>query len=480
MTNNENEPEKPDEQPEERPLPPPTPSDSDEVSLLDLLDGELVTPPAGSPPVEDEAETAVPQSPQPEQDDATLTDIVPAQPAPHRPSPPLPLTSDELKPQEQPPVRDKDATEVQPRVAFSQTTRPKPPTEPPPTEPPIQEAPTQMHRPVRPTPPKDAPTMMHRPVYTPPKREQPEPEQPRQKQPKREQQPPQQRRPIREQPPRQQPVREQSIQRPVREQTSRVAMPEQEQQKQPHPKTRRQQRRRSCLVRSIMALLAVGIVGVLLVTVGLAVGYTSIANDLPDPSNIEAQASQFETAVILDRNGKALYQLADPNTGNRTRVPLDEISIYLQQATIATEDSRFYENPGFDPIGIGRAIYQAAREREIVSGASTITQQLVRAVLLDEEERTERSFRRKVREIILSAELYRRYDKDLILELYLNEIYYGNLAYGIEAAANTYFDKSAADLTLAEASMLAGLPQAPALWDPYTAPEKRWDDKPKS
>ncbi|HNS40638.1 MAG TPA: transglycosylase domain-containing protein, partial [Promineifilum sp.] len=103
---------------------------------------------------------------------------------------------------------------------------------------------------------------------------------------------------------------------------------------------------------------------------------------------------------------------------------------------------------------------------------STITQQLVRATLLDEDERTQRSYRRKVRELILAAEISRTYSKEEILELYLNEIYYGNLAYGIEAASNIYFNKPAADLTLSEASLLAGLPQAPALWDPYTAPDK--------
>jgi 1A family penicillin-binding protein len=153
-------------------------------------------------------------------------------------------------------------------------------------------------------------------------------------------------------------------------------------------------------------------------------------------------------------------------------VPLDKISPHLINATIATEDSRFYQNPGFDIFGIARAVLQAAQERQIIAGTSTITQQLVRAVLLDEAERTERSFRRKVREIILAAEISRTYEKSEILELYLNEIYYGNLAYGIEAAAQTYFDKPAAELTLAEASLLAGLPQAPALWDPYSAPDK--------
>jgi membrane peptidoglycan carboxypeptidase len=117
-------------------------------------------------------------------------------------------------------------------------------------------------------------------------------------------------------------------------------------------------------------------------------------------------------------------------------------------------------------------VVQAAREREFVSGASTITQQLVRALLLDDEERTQRTFTRKVREIVLAAEISRTYSKDEILELYLNEIYYGSLAYGIEAASRTFFDKPALELTLSEASLLAGLPQAPAAWDPYSAPEK--------
>src|SRR5690606_18592772 len=104
-------------------------------------------------------------------------------------------------------------------------------------------------------------------------------------------------------------------------------------------------------------------------------------------------------------------------------------------------------------------------------GASTITQQLARALLLSPEERAQRTYTRKTREIILAAEITRRYSKDEILELYLNEIYYGNLAYGIEAAAETYFGKTAKDLTLAEASFLAGLPQSPATYDVYINPE---------
>ena len=241
---------------------------------------------------------------------------------------------------------------------------------------------------------------------------------------------------------------------------------------QPTPKPESRRNWRGCMNRFLVITFLLGIIGFALSVAGAALGYSIIARGLPSPAELRARASTFETARIYDREGQLLYSLADPNMGNRTYVTLDNIALDLQNATIATEDSRFYENPGFDVIGIGRAIVQAAQEREIVSGASTITQQLVRAVLLDEDERTQRTFNRKVREIILAAEVGRLYSKEEILELYLNEIYYGNLAYGIEAASQTYFNKSALDLNMAEASLLAGLPQAPALWDPYTAPDK--------
>ncbi|MBL8050864.1 MAG: transglycosylase domain-containing protein, partial [Anaerolineales bacterium] len=170
-------------------------------------------------------------------------------------------------------------------------------------------------------------------------------------------------------------------------------------------------------------------------------------------------------------NGQPLYEILDPTAGRRTYVPLEDISPYLVAATIATEDKEFYNNPGFDPIAIVRALWQNYITDGQGGGASTITQQLARALLLSPEERAERTYTRKSREIILAAEITRRYSKDEILELYLNEIYYGNLAYGIEAAAETYFGKTAKELTLAEASFLAGLPQSPAVYDIYTNPE---------
>ena len=199
--------------------------------------------------------------------------------------------------------------------------------------------------------------------------------------------------------------------------------------------------------------------------------YSSIASALPDVSDLKNRTSQFQTTRILDRNGQVLFELNDPNAGRRNYIPLSEISPNLVAATIATEDKDFYDNPGFDPIAIVRALWVNYVTQGEGGGASTITQQLARALLLSPEERTQRTVQRKTREIILAAEITRRYTKDEILELYLNEIYYGNLAYGIEAAANTYFNKSARDLTLGEAAFLAGLPQSPAVYDIYTNPE---------
>ena len=215
----------------------------------------------------------------------------------------------------------------------------------------------------------------------------------------------------------------------------------------------------------------------LLVIVGLCLSsifvyqYASIARTLPDSGSLRDNASQFQTTRILDRNGQVLYEILDPSAGRRNYIPLAEISPTLIAATIATEDKDFYSNPGFDPVAITRALWRNYVTGGEGGGASTITQQLARALLLSQEERSQRTVSRKAREIILAAEITRRYTKDEILELYLNEIYYGNLAYGAEAAAETYFGKSAKDLTLGEAAFLAGLPQSPAVYDIYTNPD---------
>ena len=223
-----------------------------------------------------------------------------------------------------------------------------------------------------------------------------------------------------------------------------------------------------CLLRALIISIFVFVaLGLILAAVGIY-EYYSIAATLPSVSDLQQRASQFETTNILDRNGDILYQINDPNAGRRTYIPLGQISPYLVAATISTEDKDFYTHGGFDPLAIVRAFWQNLTSGETVSGASTITQQLARALLFTPQERDQRSYMRKVREAILATEVERRYTKDQILELYLNEIYYGNLAYGVEAASETYFGKPASQLTLAEAAFLAGLPQAPSVYDIFT------------
>jgi penicillin-binding protein 1C len=195
-------------------------------------------------------------------------------------------------------------------------------------------------------------------------------------------------------------------------------------------------------------------------------GYVALADQLPSPMELRQRQTAFVSSKIYDREGNLLYEVMDPHGGRRTYVPLDEISPHVVNATIATEDREYWLHPGFDPIALARAVYYVMTEREIVSGASTIPQQLARMVLLPEE-RFEQTAQRKVKEIVLAAELTRAYSKETILEIYLNELNYGNQAYGIQAAAETYFHVDAADLTLAQASFLAGLPQLPATYDPF-------------
>jgi 1A family penicillin-binding protein len=205
-----------------------------------------------------------------------------------------------------------------------------------------------------------------------------------------------------------------------------------------------------------------------LVSAFLLLGYGLIARDLPAPAELRQRASSFQTTRIYDRAGNLLNEAFDPNMGRRTEVTLGEISPALIDATIATEDANFFRHPGIDPVALARALYYAVQERDVVAGGSTITQQLVKRVMLS----SERTVTRKVKEAILAAEITRRYTKEEILELYLNEVYYGNFSYGIDAAAETYFAKEAANLSLAEAALLAGLPQAPAYYDPYTHPDR--------
>lgn len=236
--------------------------------------------------------------------------------------------------------------------------------------------------------------------------------------------------------------------------------------------------RKSRLGVLVTALVAVPAAGVVAALAGAGVGYAVLSDELntnlTQIQNLESRRT-FETTNIMDRHGVLLRQVI--GEGRRTYVPLAKMSPYVVKGTIAVEDETFARNPGIDVEGIARAVLGEARalgqkvlgDSEATSsggGGSTITQQFVRHVAFTDEERLARSYKRKAKEIILAVMLTRQYSKDQILEWYLNEIYYGNLAYGIEAAAQTVFDKSAVDLTLAEAALLIGLPQAPRYYDP--------------
>lgn len=225
---------------------------------------------------------------------------------------------------------------------------------------------------------------------------------------------------------------------------------------------------RGCLLRGAILSLFTAIAFAIGIVSFALYQYYGLAATLPPVDDLKQRAAQFETTRILDREGNLLYEILDPQAGRRTYVPLDDISPYMVAAIVATEDSHFYSHPGFDAWAILRAFWQNYTEGEVVSGASTITQQIARNLLFSPEERARRTYRRKTREAMLAAEITRRYSKEEILELYLNQSYFGNLAYGVEAAAETYFNTTADKLTLAQASFLAGLIQAPSVYDVFS------------
>ena len=197
---------------------------------------------------------------------------------------------------------------------------------------------------------------------------------------------------------------------------------------------------------------------------GLVVGtgYTVIkfySKDLPDINKLKYYQPS-ESTKIYSADNKLIGTIFKEN---RTWVSFYKIPDVMKQAILAIEDSRFYTHNGVDFIGIGRAFVADIKHEEINQGASTITMELARNIFLTPRVTIER----KIKEIILSFNIEKKFTKEDILEFYLNQIYFGSGAYGIESAASVYFDKKAKDLDLAEASMLAGLPAAPSLYSPY-------------
>jgi len=190
-----------------------------------------------------------------------------------------------------------------------------------------------------------------------------------------------------------------------------------------------------------------------------------LAFKLPSPDKI-VRTQGFSTK-ILDRDGNALYDVYLKQ--NRTPVDLKDMPLYLRQATISIEDKNFYKHSGIDPVGIVRGflrVFTAGR----AAGGSTLTQQLVKNVLLTND----RTIVRKVKEFVLAVQIERKYTKDQILQMYLNESPYGGTSWGVEVASETYFGKKVADLNLVESAILAGLPQSPSKYSPYSSTPKAY------
>lgn len=214
--------------------------------------------------------------------------------------------------------------------------------------------------------------------------------------------------------------------------------------------------------RLLMAGLIALVVGVLSVIIVVA----WFSRNLPKPGQLSQTANA--SAVFMDRNDRVLFEISE----DKSRVPVDydEISPKLVQATVAIEDKNFFKHKGISEIGIIRSLLNLLVKREIEGGGSTITQQLIKNVLLDPRQTPSR----KIKEIILAIEVERRYSKEQIITMYLNEVPYGGSFWGIESGAQGYFGKPAKDLNVLESAFLAGLPQSPSLYSPFIGKKDLW------
>ncbi len=192
--------------------------------------------------------------------------------------------------------------------------------------------------------------------------------------------------------------------------------------------------------------------------------FAFFAKDLPDPTKM-SNRQIVESTKIYDRTGEViLYDIHGEE--KRTVIPFEEIPQFIKDATIIAEDDNFYHHIGIDWKGILRAAWANLNKNKISQGGSTITQQYIKNAYLGGPQ-SERTYARKIKEAILAVEMEMKYDKDEILDFYLNQVSYGSNAYGIEAAAQTFFNKNTNDLTLAEGALLASLPKAPSYFSPY-------------
>ena len=229
-------------------------------------------------------------------------------------------------------------------------------------------------------------------------------------------------------------------------------------------KKNKKKEKSGCFLRScFLWTLGIGfIIFALVAGLGLGVVFT-ISRNAPDISALE-KFEPGETTRIYASNGEVIAELYDEN---RIWIPLKKIPSHLTDAFIAIEDTGFYEHRGISIKGILRAIWSNIRQKTLDQGASTITQQLARNLFLSQD----RTIKRKVSEILISLEIERKFSKDEILEMYLNQIFLGGGAFGVEAASRTYFGKHVSDINIGEAAILAGLPQAPSVYSPFVDPE---------
>ncbi|MBI1258484.1 MAG: hypothetical protein GC204_13535 [Chloroflexi bacterium] len=236
-------------------------------------------------------------------------------------------------------------------------------------------------------------------------------------------------------------------------------------------------RQRQSTARTIAIIAAIVAAVIFLIGAVGAIGIVLYYNSLAEPyraaiAGLANYKPQFRTARILAADGSLIAELTSPQGGARDEVGLDKIAPEMVDAVVAVENERYFQDPGWDPIAIVRAFIQNLTAGGVVSGASTITQEVARNLVLQD---TTVSPARKLQEIVVSAEIARQYDKNFILQLYLNESFFGNQSYGVEAASQFYFKHSAADLNIPEAAMLAGLLQAPATYDPVINRQAAFD-----
>ena len=227
--------------------------------------------------------------------------------------------------------------------------------------------------------------------------------------------------------------------------------------------SRRRSRLRT-LASILVVLLVIALVAAIVGTGGIMFWYSDTVK--PFQERIAALADytpEYQTARIFAADGDLIAALNSQETGARTTIPLERVSPYMIHAIVAQENERYFEDPGFDPIAIARAFLQNLSGGGIESGASTITQQIARNLVLRDSEVT---VQRKVNEILVALEIANQYDKNFILELYLNEVFFANQNYGVEAASQFYFGHGADQLNFAEAALLASIVPSPAKNDP--------------